>query len=120
MDRREVELQLNFIKSSSMSLRLDASRVIHAADALQLGERLFQKRLADLAKVDGWTDAALMIAEAAVPGPLYLTVKTGHKTNERCSAQIQGDEPVHVATLAQAILGAVLQHRLKLHDQDAS
>ncbi len=26
MDRREVELQLNFIKSSSMSLRLDASR----------------------------------------------------------------------------------------------
>lgn len=98
--------------------RLNSGRLIGVADCLQWGDRLFQKRLTDLAKVDGWTDAALLIAEAAVPGPLHLIIKTGQKANEAPSAQIGDDVPVHAASLAEAILGAALQHRLKLLDEE--
>ena len=46
--------------------RVDAFHLIRTADKLQLGDRLFQNTLKELARVDGWIDAALLIAEAAL------------------------------------------------------
>jgi tRNA A37 threonylcarbamoyladenosine synthetase subunit TsaC/SUA5/YrdC len=98
---------------------MDLYKLIRVADAFQLGDRLFQKRLSDYAKVDGWTDAALLVAEAAVPGPLRLILKTRLQTNETPSAQLGvDDQPVRAPTLALAILGAVLQHKLKELDAE--
>ena len=95
---------------------MDLYKLIRVADALQLGDRLFQKRLSDYANVDGWTDAALL---NAVPEPVRLILKTGVQTNETTSAQLGVDnEPVRAPTLALAILGAVLQHKLKELDAE--
>ncbi len=40
--------------------------LVWTADALSLGDRLFQKRLTALTQVDGFVDAALLVAEASV------------------------------------------------------
>jgi hypothetical protein len=106
-------------KRANVAQKMDLYKLITVADALQLGDRLIHKRLSDYAKVDGWTDAALLIAEAAVQEPLRLILKTGLHMNEMPSAQLGvDDEPVNAATLALAILGAVLQHKLKELDAE--
>ena len=105
-------------KRASVAQKMDLYKLITVADALQLGNRLIHKRLSDYAKVDGWTDAALLIAEATVPEPLRLILKTGLHMNEMPSAQLGDDEPVSAAMLALAILGAVLQHKLKELDAE--
>jgi hypothetical protein len=117
MPRSDYENLLQSIKASArvnVGRKMDLYKLIRVADALQLGDRLFQERLSDYAKVDGWTDAALLVAEAAVAGPMRLILKTGLRLNETPSAQLGADsDPVHAATLGLAILGAVLQYKLK-------
>ena len=94
--------------------QLTAHRLILAADEAGLGDRLFQKRLVDLAKVEAWTDAALLIAEAANNGPLKIVLK---HLDARPSAQIGDDQPCYAPSLAMAILEAVEQHRELLKSQ---
>ena len=98
--------------------RMGVDLLIRAADALNLGDRLFQNRLKELAKVDGWTDAALMIAEAANDEPLAMELRSG-LDGKRPSAQIGDDPPFFAPDLARAIVGAAAQHRKIVHEQDA-
>jgi hypothetical protein len=93
---------------------MDLYKLIRVADAFRLGDSVFHKKLSDNAKVDGWTDAALLIANTALQEPLPLILKTGLSNGRGASAQLGvADEPVHASTLALAILGAVLQHKIK-------
>jgi hypothetical protein len=118
--RATYEGLLRIIKASKPAnarLNMDLYKLIRVADAFRLGDSVFQKKLSDYARVDGWTDAALLIANAALQEPLPLILKTGLGTDEAPSAQLGlDDQPVHASTLALAILGAVLQHKIKEFD----
>jgi hypothetical protein len=92
--------------------RMGVDLLIRAADALNLGDRLFQNRLKELAKAEGWTDAALMIAEAANDEPLAMELRSG-LDGKRPSAQIGDDPP-----FPRAIVGAAAQHRKIVREQD--
>lgn len=85
MDRhRKLEATISSLGSPhNTTTRIDHFDLIRIADQLSLGDRLFQKRLGDLSKVDGWIDAALLVAEAALPGPFMITIRMGRNLKEK-------------------------------------